>query len=259
MSQRRTARRAPPARKAPGFFGRGVRRLATRPVTTLAVIAVAGSIGFVSVNALVLQSGPHPAPLFAHRAAAPAGDGALARDVQQALAELGFYDGTVDGIAGPGTVAAVQAFEVANGLMPTGSIDEVLLARLITAPRGTTAAAPAKPAAGKPAAAKSAASKAPAATQVATTAVPTVKIAAAKPTPATPLAAADDPGSPEVRRVQKALADLGYGPLTIDGRLGGQTANAVRRFRLDHGLPLSGDIDDRLVEVLVRIGGLPAG
>ena len=131
---------------------------------------------------------------------------------------------------------------MANGLMPTGSVDEVLLARLLTAPRSTAAPA-----------------KAPAAAPVATTAVPTVKVAAAKPLATKPVAAADDPGSPEVRRVQKALADLGYGPLTVDGRLGGQTANAVRRFRLDHGLPLSGDIDDRLVEVLVRIGGLPAG
>jgi len=249
MSQRRTTRRAAPARRTPGVVGRGLRRLAARPVTTLAVVAVAAAIGLVSVNALVLQSGPHPAPLFARRAPAPqpAGDGALVRDVQQALAELGFYAGAIDGVDGPGTTAAVQAFEVANGLMPTGSVDEVLLARLLTAPRSTAAPA-----------------KAPAATQVATTAVPTVKVAAAKPAAAKPLAtkpvaAADDPGSPEVRRVQKALADLGYGPLTVDGRLGGQTANAVRRFRLDHGLPLSGDIDDRLVEVLVRIGGLPAG
>lgn len=51
------------------------------------------------------------------------------------------------------------------------------------------------------------------------------------------------PGSPG----PKALSALGYGPLRADGRPGTETLNAVQRFELDQGLPVTGNIDDRLL------------
>ena len=223
------------------MLSRGVTALARRPVSSLATIGGAAMVTMISVNALMLQSGPHPAPLFSGHAAptlsfgsdgpagaatAGAGDG-LVRDVQAALADLGYYGGPIDGVDGAATASAIGAFEAANGIAPTGAVSEALLARALTA-----------------------SPRAPAATPVKTT---SVQAAPAVPKPHPPA----DAGSPEVRRVQKALADLGYGPITVDGRPGGQTASAVRRFRLDHGLPVNGDIDATLVETLVRIGGLP--
>lgn len=44
--------------------------------------------------------------------------------LQQSLADAGYYDGKVDGIYGPETVAAVQALQKANGLPQTGTVDK---------------------------------------------------------------------------------------------------------------------------------------
>jgi peptidoglycan hydrolase-like protein with peptidoglycan-binding domain len=44
--------------------------------------------------------------------------------LQQALADAGYYEGKVDGVYGPQTVAAVQALQKANGLPQTGTLDK---------------------------------------------------------------------------------------------------------------------------------------
>ena len=44
--------------------------------------------------------------------------------LQQALADAGYYEGKVDGVYGPETVAAVQALQKANGLPQTGTLDK---------------------------------------------------------------------------------------------------------------------------------------
>ena len=48
-------------------------------------------------------------------------------EVQEALSDDGFYNGPIDGIAGPGTRAAVAAYQRSMGLPPTGLIDARLL------------------------------------------------------------------------------------------------------------------------------------
>ena len=50
--------------------------------------------------------------------------------LQQALADLDYYDGKVDGIYGPETVAAVKALQEANGLPQTGTVDKATEAAL---------------------------------------------------------------------------------------------------------------------------------
>ena len=47
--------------------------------------------------------------------------------VQEVLAELGYYDGPLDGQIGPMSRLAIANFQVDNGLEPTGIIDETLL------------------------------------------------------------------------------------------------------------------------------------
>ncbi len=47
--------------------------------------------------------------------------------LQQALADLGFYDGPIDGTYSAATVAAVQAFQTSLGVEPTGMIDVATL------------------------------------------------------------------------------------------------------------------------------------
>jgi peptidoglycan hydrolase-like protein with peptidoglycan-binding domain len=59
------------------------------------------------------------------------------------------------------------------------------------------------------------------------------------------------------KRVQKALNNIGYGPVEVDGHAGAETADAIRRFQLDNGLPLDGTPNDRVVTRLVKIGAMP--
>ena len=51
-------------------------------------------------------------------------------DVQRGLARRGYYRGPIDGDIGPGSRAAIRAFQYDNGYAPTGRIDRWLLAAL---------------------------------------------------------------------------------------------------------------------------------
>ena len=59
-------------------------------------------------------------------------------------------------------------------------------------------------------------------------------------------------------RVQAALNRIGYGPVAIDGTANEATTNAIRRFELDNGLPISGAVSDAVIDRLLAIGALPA-
>lgn len=93
--------------------------------------------------------------------------------------------------------------------------------------------------------------------------------AAAAPSPATsaPVALTNTPAagllppgevpvSPRVMAVQKALSQLGYGPVRVDGRLGAATEEAVQRFERDRRLPVTGQISDRVVREINAVAGL---
>jgi Putative peptidoglycan binding domain len=51
-------------------------------------------------------------------------------DVQVALARRGYYHGPIDGDIGPGTSAAIRAYQYDNGLRVTGYIDGALIRSL---------------------------------------------------------------------------------------------------------------------------------
>jgi len=52
-------------------------------------------------------------------------------ETQIALARLGFSPGSIDGIDGPKTRAAIQAFQTRQGLRPTGVLDKTAKSRLL--------------------------------------------------------------------------------------------------------------------------------
>lgn len=52
------------------------------------------------------------------------------RRVQQSLTERGHYTGAIDGAYGPGTAAALKAFQAASKLKETGWPDQITLLRL---------------------------------------------------------------------------------------------------------------------------------
>jgi peptidoglycan hydrolase-like protein with peptidoglycan-binding domain len=104
-----------------------IRRL-LRPVTLVRTSVFAVGAG-IAVNALFLQSGPHPAPLFAE----PGGSAAatepdpLVAAAQRELRRAGYYQGAIDGIPGPQTEAAILRLERAAGFATTGAIGPELV------------------------------------------------------------------------------------------------------------------------------------
>lgn len=58
--------------------------------------------------------------------------------------------------------------------------------------------------------------------------------------------------------VQRALNNIGYGPVAESGVIDDATAGAIRRFELDNGLPLTGRPEDRVVNRLISIGAMEA-
>jgi peptidoglycan hydrolase-like protein with peptidoglycan-binding domain len=214
-----------------------------RPMDTIASIVAAFATTVILVNALFLQSGPHPAPIFANRlpvailgsggtevapsprAAGVAAGSQTARsrtqviaDIQRELARRGFFEGPADGVYGPKTDSAVRDFEQAARLRPSSEPNDALLAAIA----GSTVKA-----------------KAP------------------------PLVPKNDPiadllaPSRRVVAVQRALSDFGYGPLKATGAYDAETRRAIERFERENKLPVTGQITDRLTRQLTVMTGRP--
>lgn len=66
-------------------------------------------------------------------------------------------------------------------------------------------------------------------------------------------------GNSRLKRVQKALNEIGYGPIPEDGVDGEKTAAAIRHFEADNRLPQTGRVSDALAAKLVMIGAMPHG
>ena len=87
----------------------------------LAGAAFASISTAIVVNALFLQAGRHPAPFFlssGRTALGVAKPDELVRAVQDALKQLGYYSGQLDGLAGPQTRTAIADFQMQAGLEP---------------------------------------------------------------------------------------------------------------------------------------------
>jgi len=64
-------------------------------------------------------------------------------------------------------------------------------------------------------------------------------------------------GSRRVAAVQRVLTQYGYGQLRPTGTVGWDTQAAIQKFEQDHDMPASGQISDRLVNQLVAMVGHP--
>lgn len=207
--------------------------LVTATVALFAIVA----------NALFLQKGPHPAPIFATRpllqqqaalvprlqsapsnlVAEPGNQGRLQliTNIQRELARKGFYDGPADGIWGAKTDTAVRDFIQVAGLKANPEASDGLLRAI--------AASNVKPSSA------SAASIAPPADAIAKLITPSKRVTA----------------------VQRALADFGYGQIKPTGVVDPETRAAVEKFERDHRLPVTGQISDHLVRDLAAMTGRP--
>lgn len=221
----------------------------------LAGVAVCG----ILVNALFLQKGPHPAPLFSAKSAtapqpvsAPVAmatprprpaepeafktqtppakaDAAPARsrleliaEIQKELGRRGFYDGMADGVHGPKTEAAIRDFEQQTGVRHTGGPDEQLLRAIAQSHAKAKSAAVA---------------------------------AAPRHDPIAELIAP----SPQKRilAVQRALSDFGYGQIKPTGTLDAPTQDAIGAFERAKRMPVTRQISPRLLRELSATTGRP--
>jgi hypothetical protein len=238
--RRRTARRGSANF---GSAGRIATAIAQRPREFVAIVMSTVAIFAIVINALYLQKGPHPAPIFAARPLLqkeatlpprlPGTQSQLGSDlaaqarvqmianIQRELNRKGFYDGPSDGIWGSKTDAAVRDFLQASGLKVNPEANENLLRAISNYVAKPTAAATA---------------------QTPPTTDPIAKLIAP---------------SKRIVSIQRALADFGYGQIKATGVYDPETRSAIEKFERDHRLPVTGQISDRFVRELAAMTGRP--
>ena len=230
--------------------GRLATAIGEHPREFVALIMSTIAVFGIVTNALFLQKGPHPAPIFATRPllpqetaivprlqstqSAPATDtGTQARlqliaGIQRELTRKGFYDGPADGIWGSKTDTAVRDFIQAAGLKINAEPSDALLRTVSTSNAKPSNTGSVSTAAADPIARLIAPSTAP-------------SIAPSK----------------RITAVQRALADFGFGQIKPTGVFDADTRAAVEKFERERRLPVDGQISDRLVRELAGMTGRP--
>jgi hypothetical protein len=199
-----------------------------RVTTAFMAFATVAAVG-VPLNALFLQEGRHPAPLFQAHAPVAAPDAKLA-----STAPLP-----------PQRPAAIAPAKAPAAAKPESAKSEA--AHAVEKPNdqigllldsGVTKSIPPKASGPKASGAKSPVMK--------TTIAKDVK-AASKPEPAVA----------NVMLAQRALVRLGY-VLHADGVFGGTTRQAIEKFERDNGMPARGDLTPKILRQLAGRSGLKA-
>ena len=148
----------------------------------------------------------------------------LVEDVQRELLATGHFNGLVDGVTGPRTKVAIEAYQRDNKMDVTGDISKGLLEHIQYTRKLNQAA------------------------EFTGSITPRVKVAPAvvvvPPVPK-PLA-----GDNAIAKVQQRLALLGYDPGSRSGQLDEGTRSAIMIFEMDHGLPMQGKISKGLLGAL---------
>lgn len=157
--------------------------------------------------------------------------------IQSILRDLGFYKGTVDGLTGPATRAAVAAYQKTVGIAATGEVDAALLEQLGA---GTTTAGIAPRPEPAP---RNGASEAKATPVV----LPTVA-------PAPGAVRATREPDPRIVKIQAGLKAFGNDGIELDGVVGSRTKAAIKEFQTLFGLPVTGEPDEALYAKMRETG-----
>jgi hypothetical protein len=208
-----------------------MRVLLYSPKDTLAGLIAVAAVGAIVANALFLQTGRHPAPMF----------------------------GTVINLPAPSSVPLPNPLPRPR---PVGADTSPL------EPRATEFRVEPKPA--EPRAAERVPEKAQekpeaaasttragdpmAALVKATTSTPPSPAIARPPAP---VPMAQSPAARRIAGVQRALSEYGYGNLKITGTMSGETQAAIQRFEREHRMQVTGQVSDRLLRELAAAIGHP--
>src|SRR3954469_4305455 len=192
------------------------------PKDVLAGLLAAAAICAILANALFLQAGRHPSPMFGSVVTLPAPQTAVASPLPRPR--------PVELVSEPPEIRPVEVrgadpkhVEIRSADPRGDSKNPDPLANLVVKSTGAPTAAPANVA------------RPPA------------------PIPAT----AQSAGARRVASVQRALTQYGYGQLKPTGAVGSDTQAAISKFERDRKLPVTGQMSDRLVKELTAMIGHP--
>ena len=194
-----------------------MRLLLHSPKDMVAGLLAAAAIGAIVANALFLQAGRHPSPMFGSVVTLPAPQTAVANPLPRPRPVELIRSADTD----PPEIRPVEA----RGADPKSSDSKNAdpMANLMVKSTNATTTAPAggaRPPAPIPGNGQSASAK-------------------------------------RVAAVQRALTQYGYGQLKPTGMVGSDTQAAITKFERDRKLPVTGQMSDRLVKELTAMIGHP--
>ena len=248
MPRRRRRRRAANAVAAEAEAEHGflVRILLRSPKDTIAGLIAFAAVSAIIANALFLQAGRHPAPMFGSlaipaAALTPANPLPRPRPVEA--------DGT---LLEPRPTEIKPAESKATESKATES-------KASESKASESKASESKASESKAADPKSTDSIAH--LVKGTAAAPTASSNVARPPVPVPTVSRGDAGqnigSRRVAAVQRVLTEYGYGQLKATGTIGSDTQAAIQKFERDHKMPPTGQMSDRLVRELTAMIGHP--
>jgi hypothetical protein len=200
-----------------------MRILLHSPKDMLAGLLAAAAVCAILANALFLQAGRHPSPMFSSVVTLPAPQAAVVSPLPRPR--------PVELSSEPPEIRPVEARGADPKHVEIKSAD----------PRGDS---------------KKPDSKNPDLV-VKSTGAPTAAPANAARPPAPIPDTAQSAGARRVAAVQRALTQYGYGQLKATGAVGSDTQAAITKFERDRKLPVTGQMSDRLVKELTAMIGHP--
>jgi hypothetical protein len=204
--------------EAPAERGLAMRILLHSPKDMVAGLVAFAAVSAIIANALFLQAGHHPSPMFGNVVVMPAAELPLPRP------------------------RPVEVMTRPAELLP---LEQKNSEQKVLEPKAT------EPKAAEPKAAD------PLANLLKATGSPPAA-ASNVPRPPAPIPAAGPTvGSRRVAAVQRALTEYGYGQLKPTGTIGSDTQAAIQRFERERKIPVTGQMSDRLVHELAATIGHP--
>jgi hypothetical protein len=200
-----------------------MRILLHSPKDMVAGLLAAAAISAIVANALFLQAGRHPSPMFG-TTVPPAQP--LPRPRPAEAAAIRSIELTPADVKAAETRAEPK-YEAKGEPKPD------VMSNLVV----KTTVPPAPPAAAPPAAAPPA--------------------AVLRPPAPVPVATPHTAAGRKIAAVQRALTEYGYGQLKPTGLIGADTQAAITKFERDRKLPVTGQMSDRLVKELSAMTGRP--
>ncbi|WP_027572080.1 peptidoglycan-binding domain-containing protein [Bradyrhizobium sp. WSM1743] len=201
-----------------------MRVLLHSPKDTLAGLVAVAAIAAIVANALFLQTGRHPAPMF----------------------------GTVINLPAPSSVPLSNPMPRPRPVGADTSPLEPRATEFRVEPKPAERAAEKAPE--KPVEATASTRSSDPMTNLvkATTSTPPSAIR-----PPAPIPAQQSPAARRIAGVQRALSEYGYGNLKITGAMSGETQSAIQKFEREHKMQVTGQVSDRLLRELAAAIGHP--